>query len=203
MSIRLVAFDLDGTLIRGRNSLTVVANALHRPEWEQRMEILHMRGETPGQWRKRVAPWREFAPVDLSRHLVHSHFAPGVDEAFQLLHDRQVTTAIVSISWAFMVEWFAARFRAAHWVGVGLDPDGTVTPFWPEDKGPWLERLMATLQLSRDEVAAVGDSPRDASLFRSAGHSFYVGLDRPEGFDDIQHYPDGNMASVARAILRL
>ena len=203
MPIRLVAFDLDGTLIRGRNSLTVIGTALRRPEWEQRMEILYMRGETPEQMRERVAPWREFATGELSRHLVHSHFAPGVDEAFELLHDRQVTTAIASIGWAFMVEWFAARFRAAHWVGVGLDPDGTVTPFWPEDKGPWLERLMATLHVSRHEVAAVGDSPRDASLFRSAGHSFYVGLDRPEGFDGIQHYPDGNLAAVARAILRL
>src|SRR5580704_5680618 len=55
MSIRLVAFDLDGTLIRGRNSLTVVADALHRAEWEQQMEIWYMRGETPEQMRERVA----------------------------------------------------------------------------------------------------------------------------------------------------
>jgi len=134
---------------------------------------------------------------------VHSRFAPGVDEAFQLLHERHVTTAIVSISWDFMVEWFAKRFGAAHWAAVGFNPDGTVTPFWPEDKGLWLERLMATLGVTRPEVAAVGDSPRDASLFRSGGHSFYVGTDNPEGPDGIQHYPDGNIAAVARAILRL
>jgi phosphoserine phosphatase len=62
---------------------------------------------------------------------------------------------------------------------------------------------MATLHVGRDEVAAVGDSPRDAPLFRAAGHSFYVGSDSPEGPDSIQHYPDGNIAAVARAILRL
>jgi phosphoserine phosphatase len=203
MPVRLVAFDLDGTLIRGRNSLAVIGAALRRPEWEEQMEILYMRGEAPEEMRKRVAPWKEFSKDELCRQLVHSHFAPGVDEAFQLLHQRHVATAIVSISWDFIVEWFAKRFGAAHWVAAGFDPDGTVTPFWPEDKGPWLERLMATLHVTRHEVAAVGDSPRDASLLRAAGHSFYVGAELPEGLEGIQHYPDGNIAAVARAILRL
>jgi phosphoserine phosphatase len=203
MPIRLVAFDLDGTLIHGRNSLAVVGAALGHPEWEQQMEILYMRGEAPEEMRRRVAPWRKFSTADLCRPLEHAQFAPGVDEAFQLLHARQVTTAIVSISWDFLVEWFAKRFGAVDWAAVGFSSDGTVTPFWPEDKGPWLERLAATLHVDREEIAAVGDSPRDASMFRAAGHSFYVGKDRPDGLDGIQHYPDGNMADVARAILRL
>lgn len=203
MPIRLVAFDLDGTLIRGRNSLAVVGAALGHPEWEQQMEILYMRGQGPEEMSRRVAPWREFSPAELCRPLAHAQFAPGADDAFQLLHDRQVTTAIVSIGWDFLVAWFAKRFGARHWAAVGFSPDGTVTPFWPEDKGPWLERLAATLHVGREEIAAVGDSPRDASMFRVAGQSFYVGKDRPAGLDGIQHYPEGNMADVARAILRL
>jgi phosphoserine phosphatase len=203
MTIRLVAFDLDGTLTRGRNSLAVIGVALGRPEWERQMEILYMRDETPEEMRRRVAPWSGFSTAELSRQLVHSRFAPGVDEAFQLLHDRHVTTAIVSISWDFIVEWFAKRFGAAYWVAVGFNPDRTVTPFWPEDKGPWLEQPRAKLHVGRHEVAAVGDSPRDASMFRAAGHSFYVGTESPKGLDGIQHYPDGDIAVVARAILRL
>src|SRR5213594_1361634 len=60
---------------------------------------------------------------------VPGHLAPGVDEAFRLLHARHVTTAIVSISWDFIAQWFAKRFGAAHWAAVGFNPDGTVTPF--------------------------------------------------------------------------
>lgn len=203
MPVRLVAFDLDGTLIRGRNSLSVIGAALRRPEWEERMEILHMRGETPEEMSRRVAPWTELSRSELCRQLVHSRFAPGVDEAFRLLHERHVTTAIVSIGWDFMVQWFAERFGAAHWAAVRFNPDGTVTPFWPEDKGPWLERLMTTLRVAPHEVAAVGDSPRDASLLQAAGHRFYVGTDDPRGLDGVRHYPDGDMAAVARAILSL
>lgn len=203
MPIRLAAFDLDGTLIRGQNSLAVVGAALRHPEWEQRMEILYMRGATPEEMGTRVAPWRTFSTEELCRPLRHARFAPGVDEAFQRLHTRHVTTAIVSISWDFIVDWFAQRFGAAHWAACRFNPDGTVTPFWPEDKGPWLERLMATLHVSREEVGAVGDSPRDASLLRAAGHAFYVGPDFREGLDGIQHFPDGNLGAVATAMLRL
>ena len=204
MSVRLVAFDLDGTLIRGRNSLTVVGHGLGHPEWSERMEIIYMRGRTADEMRARVAPWLAYAPHDLCRHLVESEFAPGVDEAFGLLHARGIVTAIVSISWSFIVEWFARRFGAAHWVAVGLAPDGTVAPFWPEDKGPWLERLMAELGLGREHVAAVGDSPRDASLLRAAGHAFYVGAEDPEAIvAGAHHHPDGDLAAIARTILHL
>ena len=203
MAIRLVAFDLDGTLIRGRNSLAVIGAGLGHPEWEKQMEILHMRDEAPEEMSKRVAPWLAFSTGELCSQLVHSRFAPGVDEAFHLLHQRHVTTAIVSIGWDFVVEWFAKRFGARYWVGVGLNADRQVTPFWPEDKGPWLEQLRARLQVGRHEVAAVGDSHRDASMFRAAGYSFYVGSENPKALEGIQHYPDGDMVAVARAILRL
>jgi phosphoserine phosphatase len=199
--IRLVAFDLDGTLIRGRNALAVLGAAVGRPDWEQRMEILSMRDASPDEMRARVAPWLGFSTGQLSSHLAGAHVAPGVQAAFGLLRARQVTTAIVSIGWDFMVEWFARRFGAAHWAATGLDPDGTVTPFWPEDKGPWLERLMGSLGVARHEVAAVGDSPRDASLLWAAGHAFYVGADRPPAVPGIQHHPDGDIGAVARAIL--
>jgi len=62
---------------------------------------------------------------------------------------------------------------------------------------------MATLHVARHEVAAVGDSPRDASLLRAAGHSFYVGGRSPDGLEGTRHYPDGNIAAIARVILEL
>jgi phosphoserine phosphatase len=202
VAVRLVAFDLDGTLIRERNSLTVLGAAFDRPEWADRMEILYMRGESPEQMRCRVAPWLAIPLAERCHPLATARLAPGVDEAFRLLHERGVTTAIVSISWDFIVEWFARRFGAAHWAAVGLGADGAVTPFWPEDKGPWLERQMAMLGVTRDEVAAVGDSPRDASLLRASGHAFYVGPELPPDLHGIHHHPDGDLGVVARAILR-
>src|SRR5438132_12666056 len=98
MLIRLVAFDLDGKLIRGRNSLAVIGAALCRPEWEKQMEILYMRGETPEEMRSGlIRGWSSLQASFLVSSSTRGGLAPGVDEAFQLLHERHVTTAIVSI----------------------------------------------------------------------------------------------------------
>ena len=126
MPIRLMAFDLDGTLIRGRKSLTVIGAALSHPEWTDQMEILKMRGQSSEEMSDRVTPWMEFSKDELCCQLVHSHLAPGVDEAFRLLHARHVTTAIVSIRWDFIVQWFAKRLdmvqAGAQWCSIAIWP---------------------------------------------------------------------------------
>jgi len=72
MAVRLVAFDLDGTLIRGPNALAVIGAALRRPEWEEQMEILHMRGAAPEEMRSRIGPWKAFSKDELRGRLVHA-----------------------------------------------------------------------------------------------------------------------------------
>jgi hypothetical protein len=74
MPIRLAAFDLDGMLIRGQDSLAVIGAALRHPEWEHRMEILYVRGATPEEMGTRVAPWRTFSTEELCRPLRHARF---------------------------------------------------------------------------------------------------------------------------------
>ena len=73
-----MAFDLDGTLIRERNSLTVLGAAFGRPEWADRMEILYMRGESPEQMRRRVAPWLAIPLAERCHPLATARLAPGV-----------------------------------------------------------------------------------------------------------------------------
>ncbi|HEU4439295.1 MAG TPA: HAD-IB family phosphatase, partial [Methylomirabilota bacterium] len=196
-------FDLDGTLIRGPNALAVMGAALGHPEWEQQMEILSMRGVSAAVMAERVAPWRRWPRTELGRALRGARLAPGVEEAFALLRRRGVATAIISLAWDFHVEWFANRFGASHWGATRLEADGTVIPLWPEDKGRWLEQLMSAEGLARHEVAAVGDSLRDASLLQAAGHAFYVGLDYPPDLGNARHCPDGDISVIAHAILEM
>lgn len=169
--MRLAAFDLDGTLLRGQTACEAIAEGIGRLERMTELEAMRadqVREVIPA--REEMAGWYPpFTRDELRRHLAALRVAPGVDEGFRLLRDHGFRLAIVSITWEFAVEWFAARRGADYWVGTGLSPDGAITHFWPQGKATWLERLARDLGVDMRRVAAVGDSRADIPMLRSAG----------------------------------
>lgn len=201
--MKLAAFDLDGTLLRGQTVCEAIAAGIGR--LERMTELERMRADDTQQViaaREEMAGWYSaFTLDDLRQHLTALRVAPGVDEGFALLRDHGYSLAIVSITWDFAVEWFATRWRADYWVGTGLSADGAITHFWPHDKATWLERLAGDLGVRRRDVAAVGDSRADIPMLRYAGRSVWVGEVLPPELSGVAtHAPDGNIRLVAECI---
>jgi phosphoserine phosphatase len=138
----------------------------------------------------------------LLSHVERCELAPGAEEGFALLRRHGVRTAIVSLTWAFAVEWFARRLGADYWVGTDLSDDGHIEHFWPEDKARWVRDLTRDLELRREQVAAVGDSWGDAEMLQAVGYPFYVGRTLPSDLG-AAHYPSGNIAEIARRVVDL
>jgi phosphoserine phosphatase len=164
--VRLAAFDLDGTLIRG----PTICESLAEP---------------------------------LSAHcarLTGVAIAPGAHEAFELLGQRGIRTAIVSITWSFAVEWFARRFGADAWIGTGVQ-SGDIQHFWPSDKPVWLAQHAHALGIELSEVAAVGDSHGDVPMLAAVGHPFFVGADLPAEIAHAIHAPNADLREIAQRIL--
>ena len=200
-AIRLVAFDLDGTLTRGDTVCEVIARPLGHLDRMLELErtitdepgIVAMREELAGYYRG-----RSFA--ELEKCLDGLVLAPGAREAFTLPAARGVSTAIVTITWEFAARWLARRLGADHVLASGLTPDGAITHVFPRDKGRWLSALMQQRGLGADEVAVVGDSWLDADMFAVATHRFFVGA-TPLPDLDARHYPGGDLAEIARVIV--
>ncbi len=201
MPIRLAAFDLDGTLIRGVTCVEAIARQLGRTRESEELERLSMRdvaGLTAA--REAMAVWcRPCTPDDLAAGLSGIPLAPGAAEAFALLRAAGVTTAIVSITWSRAVEWFGELLGADHAYGTRLSASG-IEHVWPADKGRWLAEHGAALGLERSQIAAVGDSDGDRELLEAAGMRFYVGSTAPS-ITGTAHLPDADIAEIARRIL--
>ena len=195
--MRIAAFDLDGTLIRGQTVGEAIAEGIGRIERMREFEQLHSKQiEEMAQW------YSDFTFGNLCEHLTTVRVAPGVDEGFTLLRDHGFTIAIVSLTWEFAVEWFANRLGADHFVGTGLSPDGEITHFWPQDKALWLAGLAAQLGVDMEDVAAVGDSGGDIPMLLSVGHRCWVGRAIPPELDGkVIHMPAGDIRLVARRIV--
>jgi len=203
MAIRLVAFDLDGTLIRDRSCVQAIAHTIGRDEECAEFERLEMRDEINVRAaREAMAVWyRDYSSEELVAGLKQLTLAPGAEEAFALLRRRGVTIAIISITWSFAVEWFARRLGADHAHGTRLTPTG-IEHVWPAEKGAWLSALTDQLRLTPRQVAAVGDSSGDRELLEAASTRFFVGLDPPD-LDGLVHVPDANLMTIADRILSI
>ena len=200
----IVAFDLDGTLIRGQTICEAIAAGIGRIERMRQFEKLRSNQfEEVKAAREEMAQWyADFSFSDLNQHLRTLQLAPGVEEGFQLLHDHGFTIAIVSLTWEFAVMWLAKRLRAEHFVGQGLSSDGVISHFWPEDKARWLTELAARLEVDMNDVAAVGDSRGDIPMLTSVGHSYWVGQEIPPELDGkVLHEPAGDIYQLAQKII--
>lgn len=175
--LRLVAFDMDGTLIDTVSSWAEV----HRHFGESNPEALRLfledRIDDAEFIRRDIEIWWRHAPrlsgADVERILSGVPLMPGARPLFEELHRRGVVTAIISGGIDLLADRIARELRIPHVFanGLELDPEGRLTgrgiirvPI--KRKGEVLRRLQRELGLPPSACAAVGNSDIDVALFR-------------------------------------
>ena len=199
--VRLVAFDLDGTLVRGPTICETLALPLGKLPRMKEIEQLRDPAQIRAA-RHEMLAWYGDGPLDaLCAHLAEVDIAPGAAQAFEMLAKRGLPTVIVSITWSFAVASFARRFGADAWVGTEVDNAREINHFWPSDKPVWLRDYAAQRGIDMAEVAAVGDSPGDVPMLAAAGHPIFVGASLPAEIGHAVHAPNPDLRDVADLIL--
>jgi phosphoserine phosphatase len=196
----LVVFDLDGTLLRGPTVCELLAAPLGRTNEMRAFESVRTEQEI-ARARVEMARWYSGIPRGrLLKSLETARCGSGVVEGVALLREAGIEVAIASITWKFGVEFFAARLGVSRTLGTGLREDGTIDHAWPWHKAAWVRALSSELAVPHERTAAVGDSSRDIDMLRATALRVFVGLHPPDGLKCV-HFPDGDIAEVARHIL--
>lgn len=197
----LAAFDLDGTLLRGPTVCEILAKPLGRLVEMQRFESLPPESDFTAA-REEMARWYTNASVDeLVVHLRNAEWAPGARESVLRLQSEGIEVALVSVTWRFAVAWFAEQLKIKHYLGTGLSPAGEVAHVWGPDKASFIRTLSAKLLLTRDRVAAIGDSLGDFEMLHEANLRIFVGKTAPTNITALKHLPDADLRAVADHIL--
>jgi phosphoserine phosphatase len=198
--VRLAAFDLDGTLVRGPTICEQFAE--HLGKLPRMREIEQLRDPVQiSAARQEMLAWYGESRNALCGRLCHTEIAPGAHEAFEMLAKHGVQTAIVSITWNFAVAWFARKFGAGAWIGTDVSAAGEIHHFWPDDKPVWLSAHAKSLGIELDEVAAVGDSQGDVPMLAAVGRPFFVGAELPGEIKHAVHLPRADLREIAALIL--
>lgn len=199
----VVAFDLDGTLLRGPTTCELLAGPLGRLAEMRRFEALSSEAEIAAA-RLEMAGWyRGHAPEELCAALASATWAPGAREGVRRLQQAGVEVVVASITWQFAVAWLARRLGVSRVLGTRLGPGGEVDHVWPRDKAPWLRAVSRDLGVGDERRAAVGDSHSDAELLSAASVRFFVGPGAAPSLAGVRHRPAGDIEAIASEILEL
>ncbi len=199
--IELVAFDVDGTLLRGPTLCECIAAGIGKLEAMRAIERLTARSEITAARYEMLSWYRRHDRPALLRHARNATLAPGARAGIGALQQAGVRVVMVSITWQFALEWLAEELAIERIVGTRWGTDDSIEHFWPEDKPAWLAQCAAEFGLLPAQVAAVGDSAGDLAMLNWAGTGYFVGSTHPALPAHVHHWPGADIAAVARDIL--
>ena len=175
----VVAFDLDGTLLRRTTVSLVLAEHLGLAEPLSELERAFVAGEIPSRAIADASAagcagrtTREIASV-----LAAASWIDGIDDTLRTLAQAGSDVLLATITWRFAAELLQERHGFAAVSGTELTVvdgvlGGRVSRYFDEhDKLRFVEEWCAERGIAMSEVAAVGDSRSDLPLFRRTGRS--------------------------------
>jgi phosphoserine phosphatase len=169
----VVAFDLDGTLLRRKTVLWLLAQHLGQAEAVAELEHAFTAGEiSDSVVADRSAAWLAGRTTsEIRTALAAGSWIDGIDETLQTLSDAGTHVLLATITWRFAAELLRERYGFAAVSGTELQNidgviGGNVTRYFDKyDKARFVEDWCAERGFTMAQVAAVGDSRSDVPLF--------------------------------------
>ncbi len=192
--MRLVSFDMDGTLIRGTTASLFMAERLdnlkHVEELERRFDI----GEiTAADFADAVAHTHAGLPVaEVRRHFDELPLIRGIAETVAALKRQGVICLIATVSYSFYARVIAERFEFDDHCGAVMhEADGRLTGRMAryidaEGKRAFVEAMAKRHGVAMSEVAHIGDSVSDMPTFAAVGKA--IALNATQGARAAAHH---------------
>lgn len=187
MRYKLIAFDMDGTLIEEDSCWGVI----HRHFGTQKAARKNLRAyelreiDYPEFMRRDIALWKPVPTLEQVRRVLTPHrLAPNVERVVGEIHRRGYQTVVITGGLDLLAEEVARRLgiRYVFSNGLAADEKGRLTGegifrVEPRFKHEVFAGLVGELGISLQQCVAVGDSKYDANFLKHAGLGVAIGLD--------------------------
>lgn len=167
--IRLVSFDIDGTIAVGHGWRAIARARWLEEEFDEAQELFTQGRTTEDQHLRRLLNFARGMTVrEVFRVLEHTRHLPHLAETVQALHARGVQVALLTHNPAYICQWYAEHFGFDLWAGVlQRVSKGRVEAVHRlhVDKRAGLGLLLLRTGVAPFEAAHLGDGLADARVF--------------------------------------
>lgn len=185
MSYKLVAFDMDGTLILEESCWRIIHQRFGTSEAAHKNLMAYDSGKIDyGEFMRRdIALWRPAPTIDeIGKILSHYTLTPNVKKVVKQIVHRGFQTAIITGGLDILASKVARELGIPQVIANGLvvDRSGRLTGegilrVEPRQKDKNLVQLAKDLGISLEECVAVGDGEYDVNFLKKAGLAVAVG----------------------------
>ena len=210
--IKLVVFDMDGTIIEPKSSWAMIHDHFGTDNTEMLQMYIDHKISDKEFVKADIKLWNSKSDVPVNEEYINSILdkakpRKGAEELITSLHKNSIKTVILSGGIQYLADKWAKEWDMAGAFANDLidDADGNLTAninASGHNKGPLMKKIIKDFDLTGNEVAAVGDTMVDLPMFEIAGLSIAVNTDDERVISKSKYYlKEGSMKQLSDVII--
>jgi len=208
--IKLVVFDMDGTLLQPRSCWAQIHE--HFGTDNSDMLKLYVEHKISDQEfvRADINTWEENSDVKVDEKYVNAILdkiepIDGAEELVAGLHKNGIETIFLTGGIQFLADKWAKRWNMKKALANDLIDGNTGHLIVNVNasghaKGPVMDQLLEKMGLTKENVAAVGDTVVDLPMFKRAGLSIAVNTKQSDVFENADYHHNGDLRELVNII---
>ena len=209
--IKLVVFDMDGTIIEHRSSWAMIHEHFGTDNTEMLQLYIDHKISDKEFVKADIELWNSKSdkPVDekyINSILDKAKARKGAEELITSLHENNIKTIILSGGIQYLADKWAKKWNMSEALANDLidDKDGNLTAIINSsghNKGPVMEKMIEKYNCEKNEIAAVGDTIVDVPTFERAGLSIAVNTNDERVISRANYHLKGNLSELKKLII--
>ena len=209
--IKLVVFDMDGTIIEPRSSWAMIHDHFGTDNSEMLQMYIDHKISDKEFVKADIALWNSKSDRPVNEEYINSILdkakpRKGAEELIRSLHEENIKTLILSGGIQYLADKWAKKWNMDGALANDLidDSEGNLTAIIKSsghNKGPVMEGMIEKYNLSKNEIAAVGDTVVDIPTFERAGLSVAVNTEDERVISKANYHLKGDLSELTKLIL--
>lgn len=209
--IKLVVFDMDGTIIEPRSSWAMIHDHFGTDNSEMLQMYIDHKISDKEFVKADIALWNSKSDRPVNEEYINSILdkakpRKGAEELITNLHEANIKTMILSGGIQYLADKWAKKWNMDDALANDLidDSEGNLTAVIKSsghNKGPVMEGMIEKYNLSKNEIAAIGDTVVDIPTFERAGLSVAVNTEDERVISKANYHLKGDLSELTKLIL--
>ena len=211
-NIKLVVFDMDGTLLQPRSSWAQIHDHFGTDNTEMlRLYIDHK--ITDEEFVKAdIKLWNSNSKKTVNEEYINSIMdkikpLKGAEILIKELHKKNIKTVILSGGIQYLADRWMNKWNMDYALANELidDDKGNLTAIINSsghNKGPMMEKIIKKYNYKKNQVAAVGDTIVDIPMFDRAGLAIAVNTDDKKVIEKADYHLKGDLRELKNLIIK-